>query len=115
MAIAPRYERADGGLIDREPTGPREAVGGELAVKMGGDRRSPFSRGKSKYPFQQSLAQRRLEPWLFGVIAQSLDRLWSKSHGPKTPMSQIPLWHRKTETKKPATMPDRRPAEIAPI
>lgn len=31
----PRYELADGELIDMEPTGPHEAVGGKLAVKIG--------------------------------------------------------------------------------
>lgn len=31
----PRYELADGDLIDMEPTGPHEAVGGKLAVKIG--------------------------------------------------------------------------------
>lgn len=31
----PRYELADGELIDREPTGPHEAVGGKLAAKIG--------------------------------------------------------------------------------
>ncbi|GAB4133799.1 MAG: hypothetical protein Fur0046_04940 [Cyanobacteria bacterium J069] len=30
----PRYELADGELIDREPTGPHEAVGGKLAAKL---------------------------------------------------------------------------------
>ena len=30
-----RYELADGELIDREPTGPHEAVGGKLAIKIG--------------------------------------------------------------------------------
>ena len=30
-----RYELADGDLIDLEPTGPHEAVGGKLAVKIG--------------------------------------------------------------------------------
>lgn len=30
-----RYELADGELIDMEPTGPHEAVGGKLAVKIG--------------------------------------------------------------------------------
>lgn len=31
----PRYELADGELIDMEPTGPHEAVGGKLAIKIG--------------------------------------------------------------------------------
>lgn len=31
----PRYELADGELIDMEPTGPHEAVGGKLAVNIG--------------------------------------------------------------------------------
>ena len=31
----PRYELADGELIDMEPTGPHEAVGGKLAAKIG--------------------------------------------------------------------------------
>lgn len=31
----PRYELADRDLIDMEPTGPHEAVGGKLAVKIG--------------------------------------------------------------------------------
>ncbi|MGB3672672.1 MAG: Uma2 family endonuclease [Phormidesmis sp.] len=31
----PRYELADGELIDMEPTGPHEAVGGKLAVQIG--------------------------------------------------------------------------------
>ncbi|MDD1428602.1 Uma2 family endonuclease [Dolichospermum sp. ST_sed9] len=31
----PRYELADGELIDMEPTGPHEAVGGKLATKLG--------------------------------------------------------------------------------
>jgi Uma2 family endonuclease len=30
-----RYELADGELIDMEPTGPHEAVGGKLAVRIG--------------------------------------------------------------------------------
>lgn len=30
-----RYELADGELIDMEPTGPHEAVGGKLAVRVG--------------------------------------------------------------------------------
>lgn len=30
-----RYELADGELIDMEPTGPHEAVGGKLAVQIG--------------------------------------------------------------------------------
>ena len=30
----PRYELADGDLIDLEPTGPHEAVGGKLAAKI---------------------------------------------------------------------------------
>ena len=30
-----RYELADGELVDMEPTGPHEAVGGKLAVKIG--------------------------------------------------------------------------------
>jgi Uma2 family endonuclease len=30
-----RYELADGELIDMEPTGPRETVGGKLATKVG--------------------------------------------------------------------------------
>ena len=30
-----RYELADGELIDMEPTGPHESVGGKLAVKIG--------------------------------------------------------------------------------
>jgi Uma2 family endonuclease len=31
----PRYELADGELIDMDPTGPHEAVGGKLATKLG--------------------------------------------------------------------------------
>ncbi|PSB07298.1 hypothetical protein C7B76_28235 [filamentous cyanobacterium CCP2] len=31
---APRYELADGEVIDREPTGPHEAVGGKLAAQI---------------------------------------------------------------------------------
>ncbi|BAZ29979.1 hypothetical protein NIES4074_24270 [Cylindrospermum sp. NIES-4074] len=31
----PRYELADGELIDMEPTGPHETVGGKLATKLG--------------------------------------------------------------------------------
>ena len=31
----PRYELADGEIIDMEPTGPHEAVGGKLATKIG--------------------------------------------------------------------------------
>ena len=31
----PHYELADGELIDMEPTGPHEAVGGKLATKLG--------------------------------------------------------------------------------
>jgi Uma2 family endonuclease len=31
----PRYELADGEIIDIEPTGPHEAVGGKLATKIG--------------------------------------------------------------------------------
>jgi Uma2 family endonuclease len=31
----PRYELADGEIIDMEPTGPHEAVGGKLAAKIG--------------------------------------------------------------------------------
>ncbi|MEY3403701.1 MAG: hypothetical protein RLZZ86_3323 [Cyanobacteriota bacterium] len=31
----PRYELADGELIDMERTGPHEAVGGKLATKLG--------------------------------------------------------------------------------
>ncbi len=31
----PRYELADGDIIDMEPTGPHEAVGGKLAAKIG--------------------------------------------------------------------------------
>ncbi|MEO1429581.1 MAG: Uma2 family endonuclease [Cyanobacteria bacterium J06632_19] len=31
----PRYELADGELIDMEPTGPHETVGGKLATKIG--------------------------------------------------------------------------------
>ncbi len=31
----PRYELADGELIDMEPTGPHEAVGGKLATQIG--------------------------------------------------------------------------------
>jgi len=31
----PRYELADGELIDMEPTGPRETVSGKLAVRIG--------------------------------------------------------------------------------
>ena len=31
----PRYELADGELIDMEPTGPHEAVGGKLATHIG--------------------------------------------------------------------------------
>jgi Uma2 family endonuclease len=31
----PRYELADGELIEMEPTGPHEAVGGKLATKIG--------------------------------------------------------------------------------
>ena len=31
----PRYELADAELIDMEPTGPHEAVGGKLATKLG--------------------------------------------------------------------------------
>jgi len=31
----PRYELADGELVDMEPTGPHEAVGGKLATKIG--------------------------------------------------------------------------------
>jgi Uma2 family endonuclease len=31
----PRYELADGELIDMEPTGPHEAVGGKLAIQIG--------------------------------------------------------------------------------
>ncbi len=31
----PRYELADGELIDMEPTGPHETVGGKLAVQIG--------------------------------------------------------------------------------
>jgi Uma2 family endonuclease len=31
----PRYELADGEVIDMEPTGPHEAVGGKLAVQIG--------------------------------------------------------------------------------
>ncbi|WP_416233566.1 Uma2 family endonuclease [Cronbergia sp. UHCC 0137] len=31
----PRYELADGELIDMEPTGPHEAVGGKLATQLG--------------------------------------------------------------------------------
>lgn len=30
-----RYELADGELIDMEPTGPHEAVGGKLATQIG--------------------------------------------------------------------------------
>jgi Uma2 family endonuclease len=31
----PRYELADGELIDMEPTGPHETVGGKLATQIG--------------------------------------------------------------------------------
>jgi Uma2 family endonuclease len=31
----PRYELADGELIDMEPTGPHETVSGKLAIKIG--------------------------------------------------------------------------------
>jgi Uma2 family endonuclease len=31
----PRYELADGELIDMEPTGPHETVGGKLAIQIG--------------------------------------------------------------------------------
>ena len=31
----PRYELADGELIDMEPTGPHETVGGKLATQLG--------------------------------------------------------------------------------
>lgn len=31
----PRYELADGELVDRSPTGPHEAVGGKLATQIG--------------------------------------------------------------------------------
>jgi Uma2 family endonuclease len=31
----PRYELADGELIDMEPTGPHEAVGGKIATQIG--------------------------------------------------------------------------------
>ncbi len=31
----PRYELADGELVDRSPTGPHETVGGKLATKIG--------------------------------------------------------------------------------
>ena len=31
----PRYELADGELIDMEPTGPHEAVGGKIATRIG--------------------------------------------------------------------------------
>ncbi len=31
----PRYELADGDLVEMEPTGPHEAVDGKLAVKIG--------------------------------------------------------------------------------
>ncbi len=31
----PRYELADGELIDMEPTGPHETVSGKLATKIG--------------------------------------------------------------------------------
>ncbi|MDB9474933.1 hypothetical protein [Dolichospermum circinale] len=31
----PRYELAQGEVIDIEPTGPREVVGGKLAIKLG--------------------------------------------------------------------------------
>jgi Uma2 family endonuclease len=31
----PRYELAQGEVIDIPPTGPREAVGGKLATKLG--------------------------------------------------------------------------------
>ena len=31
----PRYELADGELLDMEPTGPQEAVGGKLATQIG--------------------------------------------------------------------------------
>ena len=31
----PRYEFADGELIDMEPTGPHETVGGKLATQVG--------------------------------------------------------------------------------
>lgn len=31
----PRYELADGELIDMQPTGPHEAVGGKLATQIG--------------------------------------------------------------------------------
>lgn len=31
----PRYELADGELVDMEPTGPQETVGGKLATQIG--------------------------------------------------------------------------------
>ncbi|MFM6592175.1 MAG: Uma2 family endonuclease, partial [Dolichospermum sp.] len=31
----PRYELADGELIDMEPTGPHETVGGKIATQLG--------------------------------------------------------------------------------
>ena len=31
----PRYELADGELLDMEPTGPHEAVSGKLATQIG--------------------------------------------------------------------------------
>jgi len=41
----PRYELANGELIDMEPTGPHETVSGKLAMQMGESIKSPTFEG----------------------------------------------------------------------
>jgi Uma2 family endonuclease len=79
----PRYELADGELIDMEPTGPHEAVGGKLATKIGmamSDTQYPWfiPRTCLIQPFSDVITARRPDVIVLDETMLSSEPLWEK-------------------------------------
>ncbi len=79
----PRYELADGELIDMEPTGPHEAVGGKLATKIGmamSDTQYPWfiPRTCLIQPFSDVITARRPDIVVLDETMLSSEPLWEK-------------------------------------
>jgi Uma2 family endonuclease len=79
----PRYELADGELIEMEPTGPHEAVGGKLATKIGtamSDTQYPWfiPRTCLIQPFSDVITARRPDVIVLDETILSSEPLWEK-------------------------------------
>ncbi|MBE9040738.1 Uma2 family endonuclease [Oscillatoriales cyanobacterium LEGE 11467] len=79
----PRYELADGELIDMEPTGPHEAVGGKLAVRIGMailDARLPWfiPRTCLIQPFADAATARRPDVIVLDETVLGSEPLWQR-------------------------------------